>query len=147
MTGIAGRNAPERLAELSGIRSWRSYLNLSVLSQPDIRFSDKIQKGYELSDCGDMFARYIAVNSQHPQQVNESNDLDSFSNPQQTENVADQKSDSSIEKQSNVADVADWTTKGEACVDGRETVDEAWAKIRAEHEAKKRVQQSAKRPR
>jgi len=116
----------------------------------NVRFGDKILKGYELSDCEDAFARYIASNPLHPLQDNENNNLGPLSDPLQTDNVADRKSDLSTGKQSDVADVADWRPGGEAMgtavteyIDGggktqnADNVEDAWAKIRAEHEAKR----------
>jgi putative DNA primase/helicase len=77
------------------------------VTSKNVRFGDKIPKGYELSDCQEAFARYIASNPLHPLQDNKNNDLGPLSDPLQTGNVADQKSDLSNGKQSNVADVAD----------------------------------------
>jgi len=108
------------------------------IQSTNIRFGDKILKGYELSDCQDAFFRYIASNPQHPQQDNESNNLDPFSDPLQTDNVADTKSDLSTEKQANVADVADTTPCGETC---SENLDEFYAMLRADLQAKKAREQ------
>jgi putative DNA primase/helicase len=77
------------------------------VTSKNVRFGDKIPKGYELCDCQEAFARYIASNPLHPLQDNKNNDLGPLSDPLQTGNVADQKSDLSNGKQSNVADVAD----------------------------------------
>src|SRR5262249_11380678 len=119
------------------------------IQSKNIRFRNEISKGYELSDCQDVFLRYIASNPLHPLQDNESNNLDPLSDPLQTDNVADTKSNLSTEKQSNVADVADWRPMGEALgtatgyidADGKsqhaDNVEDAWAKIMVEYEAKK----------
>ena len=78
-------------------------------------------KGYQAEWFKNAFERYLpqpsfpsAFETQHPQQVNETESLEPIFETQQSANVADGKSDLTTEKQSDVADVAFENSQREA---------------------------------
>jgi len=117
-----------------------------------IRIGNETPKGYLAEWFKDAFLRYPIQkphsDPQQPQQDNDSADLDLKNDPTQDSPVADRKTGLSACKVNDVADVADekgvsggngHDSQGFDWVEGKqkESADEYWARIKAEHAAKR----------